>query len=322
MKNPPERIHAYNVGTGTIRTIAFASLDATIVLMTSPELETTYIKRSKLPVHYVYLPHNMTSTHMVFRAKAFNGFDTIFCTGLHQFKEHMEAQRIYSLRSRNLLKGGYVKLDSALEVAAESNLESGDNNRRVVLAPTWGPDALINFGCAELVQNLLDHEIIVIMRPHRISEIEDRKKILNLEKRFGNHKNFLWAKDLSGDKKYYDADVLITDWSGSAFSFAFGFERPVLFVDLPQKIKNNDYDKFSNVPLEVSIRSEMGKILALDRLNEVSEMVFQLCEDKMSWAEKIKRLRKKWCYKVGEAAPYAAKNICQLLEELNSQNTS
>ena len=79
LADPPPGVRSYCIGAGTVRTIAFATLEAKVALMTTPGLETTYIKRSKHPVHYVYTPHNMNSTHMVFPRGALNGFDSILC---------------------------------------------------------------------------------------------------------------------------------------------------------------------------------------------------------------------------------------------------
>ena len=47
-------------------------------------------------------------------------------------------------------------------------------------------------------------------------------------------------------QNYFDNDILISDWSGSAFEFAFGTLRPVIFLDLPKKINNESYIKLSN----------------------------------------------------------------------------
>ncbi len=319
LHHPPKGLLPYYIGSGSIRTIAFATMDATLVLMTSPDLESSYIKKSKLPVHYAYLPHNMTSTHMVFKARAFNGFDTIFCVGPHQMNEHREAENIYSLKRRHLVESGYVKLDRIRELIKNNLKKNHQTDYCVIIAPTWGDNALINFGCQELVQNLLENKFKVIMRPHRISETEDQEHINQLKVRFDDHQNFFWAKDLAECTPYYDADVLITDWSGSAFSFALSHERPVLFIDLPKKVINKDFSKFLASPVEDILRPEMGAVLAPEQMYDAAKMVSALCNDAGVRAQKLSNLREKLCYREGKSACFSAEYIANLVDELDGK---
>ena len=33
----------------------------------------------------------------------------------------------------------------------------------------------------------------------------------------------------------YQSDLMISDWSGVAFEYAFAFNKPVIFCDVPKK---------------------------------------------------------------------------------------
>ena len=46
-----------------------------------------YLKRSKYSVHYIYVPHSLSSLHSIYRKGAFDYFDTLFCVGPHHVKE-------------------------------------------------------------------------------------------------------------------------------------------------------------------------------------------------------------------------------------------
>src|SRR5690554_6502025 len=85
--NPPDGLRSFHVGEGSMRTLFFAGLDADVVLMTMPDLQTFHIKRSPHPVKYVYLHHSLVSTHMVYRPAAFDHFDAILCAGPHHQAE-------------------------------------------------------------------------------------------------------------------------------------------------------------------------------------------------------------------------------------------
>ena len=59
LTNNNKKFSVYNIGSKTMRTIFFASLDVKVVVMTMPDLHNYHIKRSNNAVHYVYLPHSL-----------------------------------------------------------------------------------------------------------------------------------------------------------------------------------------------------------------------------------------------------------------------
>ena len=79
LEREDEAVRAFYIGDGVCRTFLLRILEAGVVVMTMPDLETFHIKRSKYPVHYIYLHHSIVSTHMIYRRGAFDGFDTVFC---------------------------------------------------------------------------------------------------------------------------------------------------------------------------------------------------------------------------------------------------
>ena len=59
---------------------------------------------------------------------------------------------------------------------------------------------------------------------------------------------------------------MVSDWSGAALEYAFGLERPVLFVDVARKVNNPDYEALGIEPFEVGIRERIGRVVAPDDL--------------------------------------------------------
>ena len=96
-------IHAFNIGASSVRTSVFLGVEAKVMIMTMPDLDTFYIKRSKeAKVHYVYLFHSIVSTHMIYRRRAFDHYDTVFCVGPHHVNEIRSAERVFALPPKNL----------------------------------------------------------------------------------------------------------------------------------------------------------------------------------------------------------------------------
>src|SRR5262249_60429323 len=73
-----------------------------------------------------------------------------------------------------------------------------------------------------------------------------------------------------------DAHVMVADWSGAGLDFALGLEKPVLFIDLPPKARNDTWQELGIEPLEWSVRDKIGAILPPDRLAEAPARIRQL----------------------------------------------
>ena len=87
-------LHKFYIGSSFIRTIFFRVLNTRLLIMSLPDLNKYEIKRSNYSVKYIFIPHNILSTHMVFREGAFDEFDIFFCAGPHHLKEIRETEKL------------------------------------------------------------------------------------------------------------------------------------------------------------------------------------------------------------------------------------
>ena len=87
---------------------------------------------------------------------------------------------------------------------------------------------------------------------------KDHELIKNLKNKYKDNKNIIFEDDISETKSFYFSDLMITDWSGVSYEFAFGTERPVLFIDVPQKIMNEQYREIGIDPIDISIRNKIN----------------------------------------------------------------
>jgi YidC/Oxa1 family membrane protein insertase len=104
---------------------------------------------------------------------------------------------------------------------------------------------------------------------------------------------------------------MISDWSGAAFEYALGLEKPVIFVDVPKKVNNPNYEEIPQVPLEVMLRSKIGEVVPPDRLSEIPAAVERLCKTPDFMQRYLQELRAEWVYNVGSAAEVSAGHIVQ-----------
>ena len=108
------RIQAFYVGLGAFRTSWFQSLEADVLVMTMPDFGTYHIRRSKQPVHYIYVHHSMVSSHMAYHSDAFDNFDSILCVGPHRPLGRLSARAVALCSWLLLLPGHRMRVANAV----------------------------------------------------------------------------------------------------------------------------------------------------------------------------------------------------------------
>ena len=318
LKSTNKNISSFYIGDGVVRTKFFLNLKAKILIMTMPDLETFHIKKSKVyPVHYVYLFHSMVSTHLVYRRSAFEHFDSIFCVGNYQLDEIRSTEKLYNLKPKNLIRYGYGHLDNLLEKYSKRIRlrKNNENKLHILLAPSWSDDGLFeNFG-EKVIDILLREGYKVTFRPHPMTQKKSKKKINRMSEKFSKNESFLLEQNIFNFDSFLLSDIMITDWSGAALEFAFAFEKPVLFIDVPKKINNPEYEKIPQVPIEVSIREKIGKIILPTDLELIPNEIKMLYGQTKELRDKITKIRNELIFNVGESKKDGAEEIIKLLNE-------
>ena len=321
LKKPNNRIKSFFIGDGVVRTKFFLNLKAKILIMTMPDLETFHIKKSKVyPVHYVYLFHSMVSTHLIYRRSAFEHFDSIFCVGNYQLDEIRSTEKLYNLKPKNLIRYGYSHLDNLLEKYSKRILlpKNNENKLHILLAPSWSDDGLFENISEKVIDILLREGYKVTFRPHPMTQKKSKKKIDRITEKFSKNESFLLEQDIFNFDSFLFSDIMITDWSGAALEFAFAFEKPVLFIDVPKKINNPEYEKIPQVPIEVSIREKIGKIILPTDLELIPNEIKMLYGQTNELRDKITKIRNELIFNVGESKKDGAEEIIKLLNERES----
>jgi len=250
---------SYVINNKYLLTWLFKNIKTKLMLMTLPDLNQYYLKRSKYLVHYIYIPHSLSSLHSIYRKGAFDHFDSLFCVGPHHIQEARKLEEIYRLKKKNLIEFGYSKIDNLIKSYKNFHKEKIDKIN-FLIAPTWGDNCIINNGKVIEVMDhikLLGHNII--LRPHPITVRESSDIINNIISRYEDYSNFIYEPSTDNNQTLFMSDVLISDWSGVAYEFAFGLKKPVLFIDTPRKIKNIDYDKIGIDSFEFYAREMVGE---------------------------------------------------------------
>ena len=311
-----ENFKCFFIGNGAIRTLLFFSIKAKIFIMTLPDLETYHLKKSKYAVHYIYIYHSINSTHMVYREHAFDAYDTIFCVGDHHKKEIRETEKVYGLPEKNLVNHGYGKLDDLIQKTRRK--KTSLFGKKILLAPSWGTCSIIenNFSF-EIIKLILESSYDLTVRLHPMTVRHHPKLKSQLENDFKEYRNFKIESNMNNNSSLYEADVLITDWSGISCEYAFVTKKPVLFLDTPKKINNSNYKKIKRKCLEDEIRFEIGEVLRMDQIEDIPKTIERLISQKNFFQKKIEKAQDSYIYNLGESAKVASLEILKIRKLLS-----
>ena len=321
LTNQNEKIKAFYIGLGATRTKFFMELKAGVLVMTMPNLETYFIKRSKFhPVHYVYVFHSIVSTHTIYRKGVFDHYDSIFCVGPHHVKEISATESVYDLNHKNLIQYGYGLLDSlqAKKSTKQQEMYTKDGRKKILIAPSWGKQNLLETKGLELVKILLDAGYHVTVRPHPMSIKKSSKIIKKIKEKFEGNADFILETNTSSFDQLFSSYAIISDWSGIGFEYAFVCERPVIYVDVPHKNNNPDYNKIPYEPLESSIRNLIGKVISPNELESIPKIIESTYENIDLFKTKVKEIRNQTVFNFGQSGIKGAQEIVKILDEKES----
>jgi YidC/Oxa1 family membrane protein insertase len=301
---------------GLFQTIFFQVNQSDLFVLTMMDLDNLQLKRSLQPVHYVYLFHSMGSTHMVDHANSFDHYESLFCTGPHQVAEIRRREELKGLPAKHLFDYGHPRLEEVIEQGRAWKAPTPAPERTTVLiAPTWGDDSIFNRCGQELIEVLLQAGFHVVMRPHYQSSRLTPAVIARLRDRFLGQAQFEYIERMGETDSILRSDILISDWSAMAMEYAMGLEKPVLFIDVPRRIRNPDWRELGIEPFESSIREQVGEVLDPSALDQAPAVIERLLASPDRFRNQVRELREKSVFRLGHSIPDGAAEIARLADE-------
>jgi YidC/Oxa1 family membrane protein insertase len=301
---------------GLFLIIHFQVQKAGLVVLTMMDLGNLQLKTSIYPVHYVYLFHSMGSTHMVDHANSYDAYHSLFCVGPHHVAELRKREALTGLEPRNLFAYGHPRLEQLMREAAERTRSRPPGARPTVLvAPTWGDDSILNRCGMRLLEVMLAAGFEVILRPHYQTRRLTPHVLEEILAFYGDHPRFQLIEQMGETDSLFRSDILICDWSAMAIEYALGLEKPVLFIDLPRRVRNPDWRQFEIEPFEVSIRERAGKVVAPEDLDHLPAAARQLLAAPDAFAREIQSLRESAVFNLGNSVEMGATELVRLARE-------
>ena len=302
------------IGKGFFRILFFQFLRAKLLILTMMDLNNFELKRSMHPVHYVYIFHSLTSTHMVDTEKSFDHYDTIFCAGPHQKKEIELREKNKDLKAKNLIPYGYPRIEKLIQLSSKPKNEK----KVILLAPTWGEQSIINLMGMEICSIILNQGYSLILRPHHETIKRSPQLIDEIENKYSHLETFRLVREMGDSESLLQSDLLICDWSGTAIEYAFGLEKPIIFIDIPPRVRNPNWREIQSEPLEMSIREKVGRVICPSKLDELPSSISQLLNEDQLSSSPIKSLREEFIYNLSRSEITGREEIKRLLKTLKN----
>lgn len=282
------RIHPFYINN--FLAAVFNRLDAKALVMTMPDLDKYHIKRSRNSVNHIYLFHGIGSIHLQYNKDAFNAYDTIFCIGKYDINELRKAELLYNLPQKILIECGYYRIEKIYtchQAMLATNPMQSAHEKTILIAPSWHKDNILACCVDELIRTLKNSEYRVIFRPHPEFIKRNWKCIKSIGEKLQGIGNMTLELDMASGTSIHQADILITDWSAISYEYAFGTERPVLFINTPCKIHNQDYKELGIEPIEFAVRGQLGKEVEVNEISSIVPIIDELTRKRDTYREQI-----------------------------------
>ena len=309
-----DKIRAYYIGEKKLITLML-KMDADIVVMTTPDLETYHIKRSyvRKDIEYIFVMHDMGSFNLTNRNGAVDHFDTVFCTGKHQKEEVEKIEIAKNLPKKTTVEAGYDLLDDMIK-DYESN-KTVTERPVILIGPSWQVDSIMDSCIDDILEGFKNSEFDVIVRPHPQYVRHKAEKCEALKEKYKEYSNISVQTDFSSNSTVFDAAILVTDWSGICFEYAYTTKRPVIFIDTPMKVMNPEYKMIDTVPINIMLRNEIGKSIAMEDAKSTIDVAREMIANADSYSDKIEAFRNEYVYNLGHSAEISAKYIINQLKK-------
>ncbi len=307
------RIRPYYIGEKRLITL-FMKMDADMVVMTVPDLENMYLKRSyvRKDVEYVYMFHAMVSTHMIYRKGSFDHYDTVFCVGPHHEREIRETEKLYGLPPKNLVAFGYPLLDRLIE--QNSHVRRGDIPQ-VLIAPSHQEGNIMDSCLEGILDAVTGRGWRIVVRPHPQYVRRNAARIGMLKEKYAARPDVLFETDFSGNDSIYASDVMITDWSGISLEYSFTTGRPCVFIDTPMKVLNPEYTRYASVPMQIDLRDKIGVSLAPGAVAGIADIIEDMLSGKLLPPEEVRAITQRYVYNIGTSSQVGGQYIIDAFQK-------
>jgi len=272
-----EFIKAEFIGEGNKGFTRLNFLDADIVLSTTPGLDVYQWKRSRNVKHYIHVLH-APSDVTLYKMFGLDYYDAVIVSGKYQELQIRQLERMRNIAKKDIRIFGLPYLDE-LKKRKDNVVLKNSHKKTVIIAPSWGPNSLLNKFGEKLIDSLLNSEYHIILRPHPQSYKSETDLIKRFMDRYPDHGKIEWNNDLDNFEVLNKSDILISDFSGVMFDFALIFNRPVIYTDTDFDTSPYDASWLDEPLWTFEVLPKIGKKISEENVDKINELVDSTIND-------------------------------------------
>ena len=272
------------------------SLRADIVMMSTPQLDILQIKRSKGVKHYSHIIHSLPHVD-IYEVFALDYFDSVFTNSIIHTDFIHEVERVRNLKTKEVVITGCTYLDILQEKLQDYKglddekkihfFPKTDTKTTILLAPSWGREALLSKYGMKLIQPFIDSNFNLIIRPHPQSYNSEKELLDSLQAQTKDCENIVWDNNRDNIYALHRADMMIGDFSGVIFDFVCLFEKPVLTPTFDFNIIGYDLEDIYDTPWVKDALTKIGKSIEPSEFDRLPSVIESLSQDKEGY-DKLK----------------------------------
>lgn len=298
--------------------------------MTTPGLDVYQLKRSKGVKHYSHILHAPSDATM-YRLFGLDYFDSVLLTGDYQKKDIRVLEHLRHIPEKELVTVGCPYLDvlqqkiEALKQhkAVAHETKNKAQNLTVLVSPSWGKSALLSRYGEKLLDPLVKTGFRIIVRPHPQSKKSEAVLLEGLEKRYKDAANIEWNYESDNINALSRADIMISDFSGIIFDYAFLREKPFLYINEDIDIRPYDAGDLAETepPIEAwqfSVLPTIGKKLSEADFADIGTVISDCINNADYKAGQKKAKETAWMYR-GQSGERIADFLIQKQHKIREQ---
>ena len=286
------------IGTGNTAYTTLNFLEADALVLTTPGIDVLQIRRSKGVGKYIHVVHSLSDIHS-YKLFAFDYYDAVLCSGQYQVKSLRALEAVRGTSPKELPVVGCPYMDLLVARKEKENVRAEENC--VLVAPSWGRNGMLTRHGAAVPRSLAEAGYKVILRPHPQSFISEKALMERLQEELSAYPNIEWDRNPDGFSSLSRASVMVSDFSGVIFDFAFIFLRPVITLQYQSDMRGFDGFSIPHPAWEAETVKKLGRQVSAEELDRLPGIIGELTADK-SFSDRILNLRRESVVHFGHAA--------------------
>jgi hypothetical protein len=259
----------------------------------------------------MYMHHDIYDTPLLSKDKEKNlikrldCYDHILIPSVKSIPAFTDLYKKKKTKPSLIILGEYPKLTFWLEKIKK--IKKKNKSRKVIVATSgfFGvPELSVKNYLIDIIKILTDGKIKTVFRPHP-SNVSD-KEVRKIKFKFENNKFFELDETKDYTKKYFDSSLMITDYSGTAYTYALMTLNPVIFFSPNERyVYKSGYSKLNYF----KDREKIG--FAIKKNTFDINFINKAYKNKDKFSKNIKNLRNKFFIK---------KNVLVLSDLINANS--